>query len=98
MSELLPGYDQWKMQSSDEPYRPAGSDDEPAYLPGDDPELDPLHFARWYDVRDNVTAQGQRLIDAHGYNSQELQQFYERPWRWGDEWNESQKTKHDNGG
>lgn len=40
---------------------------------------------KWFEIYRNVTALGRYLVE-QGVNAKELQAFYEKPWKYDDEW------------
>lgn len=74
------GRQQW--EGSDSELTPAIEDGEE--LAYDTPQR---HAAEpsWYQDPGNVTRLG-RILVAHGWDAQELQHYYEAPYRWSDEW------------
>jgi hypothetical protein len=41
---------------------------------------------RWFDVYDDVLRLGRYLVEVFGYDGHHLQAFYEKPWRYDDEY------------
>ena len=39
----------------------------------------------WFADVDNVTHLGSALVEA-GFDAKQLQRYYEKPWKWTDEW------------
>lgn len=50
---------------------------------------------RWFDVYDNVTALGRSMVDA-GCITEELQEYYEKPWKYDKEWETYQQELEEN--
>lgn len=40
----------------------------------------------WYDTNDNLVWLGGLLVFEYNYDGQELQRYYEKPWKWQNEW------------
>ena len=46
---------------------------------------------KWFDFKVNVTLLGFHLVEDLGYNAEQLQHYYEKPWKWSEEYFELQK-------
>jgi len=44
---------------------------------------------RWFEDVNNVFKLGRALVEA-GFTANELQRYYEKPWKWDDEWQASE--------
>lgn len=47
---------------------------------------------QWYADVSNVNALGNYLYREHHFTAKELLAYYEKPWKWGDEWEEYQDS------
>lgn len=48
---------------------------------------------RWFDKPHNVHQLAHFLVSNRNYDAKEIIDYYERPWKWDDEWNEMQAER-----
>ena len=51
----------------------------------------------WFYSYDNVLELGTYLTEQLGWTTEELLSFFEKPWKWSDEWDEYQASEDDEG-
>lgn len=46
----------------------------------------------WHCCHDNLTTLARHLIDEEGYDAEQMLRFFEKPWKWTEEWERLQAT------
>lgn len=52
-----------------------------------------IPMPEWHETYDNVKTLGRWLLTERHFDAGELQAYYEKPWKWDDEWEEMRREE-----